>query len=777
MRGSDFDLYCKEILTFADDTRDVITERGGKLMFERFNQMLNIIIKEDEKGQVLVSYNGQDFQYKTFLAKYLGNLDLMARRILEKETNQKDMLYIDGGCQLSTQDEGVKEGKGLQLIEYECTRPVLMGSKICFVTANAGHGKTHLLRRFEWEQAKRYLAGKSDYLFLHVDLHGRDLHYLDEVIMYEIADRLHLSGIYSASVMTLMRNGLLILGVDGFDELAAETDGEKSIGSFSDLIRKLDGQGTLIAASRRTFFNTQDYVKYKGHFDDVSEAYCSFDELRLHNWGERECVNYLGFHVNDAEKEYDRMLSYLGGDPNNPLLERPFLFTNVVNYASQSGTTPYDFLREGSEENHSGVGLELIITAFIKREVEKWNSYSLRDDTHYLSFDQHQQLLSEVAMEMWLSQRDYISIDILEFTLSFLLEQWDIPQTHHPNILKLVKSHALLVADSHGSNYRRFDHEEFRNFFLAKGLGNLLESACKTGNYGLVKRQFTIGQMQDSVAHYASKFVRADLRQKIVKDMVREAGTELRNTYLQPNLGIFLPFFLDNENVTETIIVDGRIIFSSIIFENKTLSNLEFRDCTFMNISFHRTKLTDVSFRQCFFSDISFHKDSQMEFTRVVIHDDCKVNKVSVFDRDREGQFEEFMPQNINVRLAKYGIERDTTDKDALPGEELNTEYRKVVKRFLNKFIKSTIQYEKNLRDDPRYQNKYYQLYIDDIIPMMERYGILKSVSNNNTQQAGTRAWALKDYELPEILEAEFDSSAKLYTFWKEVNYHPKVIL
>ena len=82
--------------------------------------------------------------------------------------------------------------------------------------------------------------------------------------MYEMAGVLRMPGIYTNSIITLMRNGLLILGVDGFDELAVETGGEKAIGSFSNLVRDLDSQGVLIAASRRTFFSAQDYVKRKG---------------------------------------------------------------------------------------------------------------------------------------------------------------------------------------------------------------------------------------------------------------------------------------------------------------------------------------------------------------------------------------------------------------------------------------------------------------------------------------------------------------------------------
>ncbi len=770
MKTSTFDFYKKEILTFADDTRDVLVDRNGNITFMRFNQLMTVGIIEDEDGHIIINYNDHSFPYKTFLAKHMANLDVMAQRILDNDPRQENIYYVDGGAVLLTDDEPNREGTGLLLIDRECTRSVPMGSKICFVTANAGHGKTHLLRRYQHEQAKRYKNNESDFLFLHIDLHGRNLHGLDEMMLYEIHDRLHIPGIYTQSIMTLMRNSLLILGVDGFDELSAETDGEKAIGSFSNLIHNLDGQGTLIAASRRTFFNTQDYLKQKNLLSDVSEASCYFDELRLHNWGEKECVDYLSCYTDNAKEEYDKMLSYLRNDRNNPLIERPFLFTSIVDYAYSNDTTAYDFLREG---NDSQLGLERIISAFIRREVKKWNNYCLTDPNGYLSYEQHEEFLSEIAMEMWLSQRDYVSIEVLEFSLTICLDSWGISQNLHPDILNLAKSHALLVADVHGSQFRRFDHDEFRNYFLAKGVTSLLESSCESGDYGKIRRLFSIGQMQDSVAQFSSKFVRQDLKLKMVKDLIKEANVELRNTYFQPNVGIFLPNFLDNEPLTEILTIDNRIVFSSLIFENKTLCNLSFVGCTFINVSFHHTKMTDVTFHKCVFSDISFHKDSQMEFNNVIIHNDCQIAKISVFDSNREPQYEEFAPLNINARLDKYGIRRDSgSSADETVQINYGSDYRKAVKRFLNKFIKASFQYEKNLMDDPIYYSKYYDVYINEIIPLMEEVGIIKEISNNSTQQSRSRAWALKDYDLSTIFEAEENPQSPLYSFWKEVNTH-----
>lgn len=777
MRSSDFEKYKNEIITFADDTKDVIVNpREGTLAFMRFNQLMSVTILENDNHEFCIKYNDSVFPYKTFLAKYLGRLDLMARRILEKDPIQSDLVYIDGQAVLTTEDEGRCEDSGLELIKKECTRDVYMGSKICFVTANAGHGKTHLLRRYQYLQASDYINGQADFLFLHIDLHGYDLRKLDEVIMYEMVGNLHIPGIYTNSILTLMRNGLLILGVDGFDELAVETEGEKAIGSFSNLIRSLDGQGVLIAASRRTFFNTQDYLKHKGLISEVSEVPCYFDELKLQNWGKKECIDYLSYHTSKSEEEYESIVSYLSHNTNNPLVERPFLFTNIVDYAYKSNITPTEFLKQG---NNSEWGLDRIITAFIKREVEKWNSYSLTDRALYLSFEQHQQFLSEIAIEMWYSQRDYISLDIMEFTLGILLEQWGIPRNLFPDIIKMAKSHAFLVLDNHGQQFRRFDHEEFKNYFIAKGLSIIMNNTGVSKSYSQVKRLLSIGQMPDSIAQYISIFIPLKNRLSLISDLICEVRNENKTTYFQQNLGTLIPYLLDKGTNEDVIVVDSRIVFSSIVFENKSLKNLTFENCTFINISFNRTSMEHISFSSCTFTDIRFYEETNLFFDDVIIHDDCEITKVSVFDINGEAKSEEYAPLDILRRLEKYGLNRDNSYTQAnseVHDIDLNSVYRKAVKRFLNKFIKSTYQYEKNIKDDPNYQSKYYQLYVDDIIPLMIKHNILKEISNTKTQQAGTRAWALKDYDLPTILQSEFNvNNTSLQDFWNEVHSHPVV--
>lgn len=375
--NTEYQKYLNEILTFADDTNDVVKDSQGNIIFNRLNQLMSIKLKKSDKG-ILVEYNNALLPYRTFMAKYLANMDIMARHIIDKDPQIDEMYYVDGQASLTT-DEGRIEKTALKLLDFECNRDVFIGSKICFVTANAGHGKTLLLRQYQRNQAKKYIKGESDYLFLHIDLHGHDLRKLDAVIMYELAGVLRMPGLYTNSIITLMRNGLLILGVDGFDELAVETGGEKAIGSFNNLVRDLDSQGVLVAASRRTFFNAQDYIKKRGYLDDVGDAYFCFDELKLHNWSKKECSEYMEWvyvmnSEQEANEEYEQVLSYLNPKEHNPLVERPFLFVNIVDCAKKENLKVADYLREGG---NTDTGLERIINTFLRREVKKWNSNNL----------------------------------------------------------------------------------------------------------------------------------------------------------------------------------------------------------------------------------------------------------------------------------------------------------------------------------------------------------------------------------------------------------------
>ena len=758
----------EELSTFADDVDDVVYESNGNITFEKQGQIIQLQLFEKD-GKLAVRYEGKEYGYEEFLADGLAHLDLFAKRILQYDDAEEESLYVDPNAVL-IRVNGQQQGKAKDVLQEECDNPAWLGARIVFVTADAGHGKSFLLRQFQREQARKYQEKKTNYLFWHIDLHGRELVRLNEAIMYELG-ALRLSGLYYNSIITLIKNGLIILGIDGFDELAAEKGGDVALGSLTNLVTELGGDGILVAASRRTFFNTQDYIQRAGLMNQRVNSDCEFNEIRLQNWGEKQCVDYLNCYYPDAQQEYNNLKGLFLSSANHPLLERPFLFTKIVKFAYGDDKTPYEFVSHGGGNDLDSINN--IIGAFVRREVTKWSTTEKDTGKPYLDFDQHMRLLSEVANEMWIEQKDNISIDTIAFILTILFDEWKTDVSLRPRITKMAESHALLPISSAGDRYRRFDHEEFRNFFLALALYKIIKNCIRNNNFGPAYSFIKIAQLPDTVSQYLILQLKKEETEATLQGLMKLCQTEIKSTYAQPNIGTLIPFFLDQLKPVGMMTIGSRVVFSSLVFENKRIANVTFFDCSFINISFNNTQMENVVFDSCNFTDIRFNNISHNNsFNNVLIAENCTVNKVTIYVAE-DDYYSEYSPCNINTLLYEQGIRRQKEDCGASNERTVaNPDFRKTVKKFLNKYNTSTYQYERNIKDDPLCNSRKRDLILDEIIPMLIQHGILEEVENSKTQQAASKAWRLKHYKVMDIYKAEEDEQASLHAFWQEVNSH-----
>lgn len=767
MKHSQITLIRSEIATFADDVDDIIYESDGSITFERMGRVLQLrLVKKGE--EVAIQYEGKEFGYKDFLAKELAHLEQFAKKIQQKDDEEEALSYVDPDAIL-VKVSGAQRGKALCVLQNECDDPAWLGSRIVFVTADAGHGKSYLLRQFQRVQAQKYLDKESNYIFWHIDLHGRELVRLNEAIMYELGD-LRITGLYYNSIITLIKNGLIILAIDGFDELAAEKGGDVALGSLTNLVTELEGDGILVAASRRTFFNTQDYIQRAGLMNQKVSVDCEFDEIRLQNWQEKQCVEYLDVYYSNAKQEFDALKSLFRSSISHPLLERPFLFTKIVSFASSDKKTPYEFVSHGGENDLDSINN--IIGAFVRREVTKWSTTEKDTGKPYLNFNQHLRFLAEVANEMWVEQRDSISIDTIAFILAILFEDWKTDIDLRPMITRMAESHALLPVSSVGDRFRRFDHEEFRNYFLALALARIVCNCIKIDNFASAYSFLKIAQLPDTVSQYLVLQLKEEESRAVLWGLMKICQSEIKATYAQPNIGTLIPYILDQINSTDVITIGDRVVFSSLVFENKTIKNVVFRECTFINISFCNTKMENVQFESCSFTDIRFNNIIRNNhFKDVIIGENCVVSKVTIYVTE-EDNYSEYSPGNIDNLLKEQGIRRTSKEEKINETPFVNSEYRKAVKRLLNKFMSSAYLYEKNIKEDPIYNSRKCDMILDEIIPQLLKYEIIEEVETNQTHQANTRAWRLKRYTVQDIYKAEEDYSSDLYGYWEEVNAH-----
>lgn len=759
-----FDSIIRDISSFVENEVDVIPDKKGHIVFEKGGTIYELeVLPQGEDDGVKVKYLGEVMSYRTFLSKHLAHLDQLASKILQKNKDLGEH-FVDAKANLIEADETRLSGLGMQLIEKECLEESYIGTKLSFVTADAGHGKSMLLHHFQTQQAKKFLEGRSKFLFWHIDLNGRDLVRLNEAIMFEL-NELRFGGLYYSSILTLIRHKLIILGIDGFDELLAEMGGEMALSSITHLLEQMEGRGVIVAASRRTFFNSQDYAKRVGLLKSQT---CEFNELRICNWEKEQCIQYLDSYAYEKE-EYEKLLELLK-DSKHPILERPYLFTKLVGMSFDAGESPASFIAKGDSNLD---GMDGVIESFVKREVGKWHNYDKETGTPYLTLDQHIELLSNIAIEMWIDQRNTMSIEMIQIIVSILFEKWNIEENRKPKITEMVKAHALLVNVEGNSSLRKFDHDEFRYYFLARALCDLMRKCIEEKSSQSFRNVFSKAQMPDSVALFVTSRLNTTKRLMAAKLMQQLGAEEWKTTYLQQNIGTFLPFLVDDIKTQETLEVGPKYVFSSMALSNKKINNIIFNQCNFINVTLSDTTMYNCKFINCNFTNLRIMVDGN-HFDEVLLEENCLIDKITLIRTEGLDEVE-YVPEYIFAMLRSIGIKTGENDGciDGTQREEIaNTEFYKSVKRLLNKFNQSPCIYEKNILESHKYGFKNPDMVLNIILPLMVKHQVIESRKVQRAKQAGTICWYLKAQSVDEIFMGEVQSQSSYAAFWQEVRHH-----
>jgi hypothetical protein len=754
-----------DIAAFADDDQEVVVERNGEAMFIRNGEEVTLTLLSPDDGSPLVRIGDEEISYRRFVSHHLARLDVLASRILEKR--QPVQAYVDGMALLDTSEVGRFEDHGLTLLDARCTTAAPFASRVVFVTADAGHGKTALLREYQMRQARRFLEGEGNFVFWHVDLQGRQLLRLSEALMGDLGE-LRVPGLWMQGIIRLLRHRMLVLAIDGFDELAAEQGSTDALGALTLMVGQMQDRGTLVAASRRTFFDTDDYIRRSRLIRRGDGADSEFDQLSLENWRPDDAKTYLrrveidrrGFP--DPDAVYEAIVAELGTS-EHPMVTRPFLLTHIARALLLYDLPPADFIRGMSDPQQ---GVTAVVRAFIDREVtEKWKHPESGEP--YLSAEQHLRLLADVSEEMFRAQRDRLEIETIETITTLLLDEWKIDALRRQQIVDMVKMHVLLTPpDDAAYNTRSFDHPEFRDWFLAYSLQDQLCRLASGENVGAAIGDFlSIAQISDATASYAcTQLSRTEeLVRSIVAGLTRLVAQEWRPTYLQSNVGTLVPFLLDGVTFETPIAIDADLLYSSLIFEHKRLVNCQFVHGTFVNTSFHGAELTQVDFTDCDLGDLVLDDDaSAYETVRIK---DCRISSVHLIDSDDVTDRREYAPSRIADTLGQLGIEVTTgviepEQVDAAP-RVIETETRRLMQRVLSMYRRATIVQE--LTIERRFggsANKVKQ----EVIPLLVDHGVLevKQWRGAGRQKAWSLAMSLED-----VLKADGDLKNPLARLWR----------
>ena len=749
-----------DITAFADDDEEVVIDPNGQCLFVRGGEetMLRVFQSGD---QLLVEVDGDWIPYSLFLTHHLAQLPVLAERILSKR--EPVIPYVDSSAILKSPSETEHSGSALQLLgEQTDTSPAFL-SRVVFITADAGQGKTALLREFQHTQARAFLDGKSSFLFWHVDLQGRQLLRLSEALMGDLGD-LRMSGLWMPAVVRLLRRGKLMLAIDGFDELAAEQGGTDALGALSLMVHQLEGRGTIIAASRRTFFDTDDYIRRAGMFKTTASD-CEFNEIRLEEWDRGHAVTYLGEvehdsrHFPDPDQTYEEISSELGSD-DHPILTRPFLLAQVSRGLLRYDLAATEFIRR-MDDPLQAVGT--VIEAFVEREVtEKWKQQETGEP--FLTKEQHLRLLADVAEEMYRTQRSTITVDVLETITAILLDELNIEPARRQQVIEMVKMHVLLTPPSDGAfSERSFDHDEFRDWFTAYALRDRL---LQLGSAKAAAAQDILGlaHLPDATARYVcSLFDRApELVANIVEELARLVRDEFRPTYLQTNAGTLIPFLLDKVTPVERLTVQAEMVFSSLVHEAKELQNVTFRGAVFSNASLSDVRWKDIELVECNLGELTINDRAHFEGVRFI---DCELEGIRQLTDETGDEVREYEPGRLAKLLGARGITIESSGKKPQMDTEFSDgELRKLVRRLLNTFRRTTFVVDDTLHQRFRGDTKRV---LEEVIPFMEKVGVLKQ--RQWTGSGKHDAWGIEG-RLEDIEKADGDPGNELHAFWEAID-------
>jgi hypothetical protein len=134
---------------------------------------------------------------------------------------------------------------------------------VLFILADFGGGKTTLLRRLQWEQARAYLEGRDDRIPLFVPLRKfRESHDLATLLRASFRDSFY-RDIPGDLLLQRLRSGTFCVYLDAFDEMVERSDPARRLELFATLVTVMNSASPTVLTSRPSYF------VLRGEFDSL----------------------------------------------------------------------------------------------------------------------------------------------------------------------------------------------------------------------------------------------------------------------------------------------------------------------------------------------------------------------------------------------------------------------------------------------------------------------------------------------------------------------------
>jgi hypothetical protein len=710
----------KEVISAFLDSSDHFALERGEIILQLGSELISASASQKD-GMLYVKEDGIESRAESWIAQRLAMLPLLAERILSAIPDNPAFVTPKGvfldEINRSVTDSPIQVDNAVAVVQEFLNRRPGGTCSVLYLTSDAGEGKTTLINHFARLQAKRFKERQSDWLLVPINLGGKPFLRFDDVVVAGLMNQLRYQRLYFDGFLQLVRLGMIIPALDGFEEIFVETSEGDAISSLGTLIRQLRGEGNLLIAARKAYFEFRALKTQARLLDALPDADVAFGRVGLARWGEAEFIKYCELMGRaNAEQLYQDVTGVVGLD--HPLVTRPVLVRQLVDLAE---SLPSNALMLGLKL-HAHTFFSWLVDKLLEREAkQKWIDKHGDPPKPLLTVQEHHELLSYIAEEMWISRTATLTAEMLDSLADLFCDS----KKHSPVVTRQVrerlKQHALIIAVGQGKKEFAFDHDDFREFFLGEQLAIHLTNDRET-DIRKIFRMDTLPTVAIQSALSAIAQTGVDM-QNLINLVLRVGLSEGSSTFVRENAGALLAILLPS-NRQEGFIVDG-IVFPPQSLALKSILDVTFRNCYFRPTGLQNTELMNCQFLSCEFEHLGLIENSATIRNSTLsrdthVHSITRVHETEPIDL--------YDPAEIATALMRAGFTLEPeqmklrAEVRAEPDQDL-----RIAEKALQTFTRSTVVSEGTFR---LRLSVNASRFMDSILPRLLRAGILETTND-----------------------------------------------
>jgi hypothetical protein len=703
----------KEIIGSFLDSDDQFDTDRGEVALQLGSELISFTLT-NVRGTLWVTEGINRVTAEEWIVRRLAMLPLLAERIIASVPENAD--FITPQAEFLDEINRNAKDEAEHVLDAEKTAADFLSRRpggtcsVLYLTSDAGEGKTTLINHLARLQAEKYRKGLTDWLLVPVALGGRPFLRFDDVVVASLVNQLRFQRLYFEAFIHLVRMGVLVPALDGFEEIFVETSEAEAISSLGNLIRHLQGDGALLIAARKAYFEYRNLRAQARLLDSLPGVDVAFGRVGLCRWSEEEFISYATLvGLEDAKQFYDAFREILEVD--HPLLTRPVLVRRLVQLAIATGTEFIAQLRPNANNYFSWLVDELIA----REAEEKWIDKHGEPPAPLLSRDEHHELLGYIAEEMWNSKTNVLSGEMMDSLAEIFCESKKKSPIVSRQVKERIRQHALIISSSPSGKEFEFDHDDFREFFLGEQLARYIADGTEHEIRKLFRVETLPSVTLDSAVGRLAGACADSTR--LIELILRVGLSESSSTFVRENAGSFITPLLRCEHAAG-LELKG-LVFPPDSLRAWSISEVKFVDCYFRPTSLYASLLKNCRFEGCEFE----HLGAVPQSTRIenCVFVDTKIHSLTV--EHRESSMDYYDPDQIEAQASRLGftIEARQLKLSTVVAQEYDEDLR-IAEKALQAFHRSSHVHEGTFK---LRLSVHDRRFFDEILPRLLKSGIV----------------------------------------------------